>query len=117
MENKEDKPSEEKNDNKNDDFGEQMMKCVRNMMGLSKRPTLPNFPINKKARFNFIIYIWYINYLPPPALTLPPPPVTLPPIPLVPVPLPRVNVGDGAESLVPDNLKVWVAVIFPWSIL
>ena len=54
MENKEDKPSEEKNDNKNDDFGEQMMKCMRNMMGLSKRPTLPNFPINKKAQKKFL---------------------------------------------------------------
>ena len=34
----------------NEDFGEHMMKTIRNMAGLKQKAALPNFPINKKIQ-------------------------------------------------------------------
>ena len=51
MEDKEDKKDETQNEKEsNEDFGEVMMSTIRKMNGLTKKVTLPDFPINKKIQ-------------------------------------------------------------------
>ena len=46
----EDKTPNKENDRKDD--MEELMKCIREAIGLNKKQTIPNFPINKKIQKN-----------------------------------------------------------------
>ena len=41
-------------ENNNEGFGEFFMKTIRDMSGLREKPTLPDFPINKKIQKKII---------------------------------------------------------------
>ena len=52
----EDKTNDEtKKDSKSgEESDEVLMKCVRNLFGLTKKETIPNFPINKKIQKKYL---------------------------------------------------------------
>jgi len=45
---------EKPNDNTNKEETDDFMKCIRDIMGLKQKPTIPKFPINKKIQNKFL---------------------------------------------------------------
>ena len=47
-------PNDQESNKDNEDDMEELMKNVRNLMGFKEKPTIPNFPINKKVQKKFL---------------------------------------------------------------